>query len=261
MVTRFFHWSFMAGKTYQGKTCAYCGAQQASTSGDHVVARRFFMPEQRANLPQVPACGTCNGEKSQLEHYLMSVLPFGARHPDANTNLTGQVAARLAKNAPLVAALRQGRRTLLRSINGGPWQTQTMLPLDSRRILALYAWIARGLAHHHWKVILSHPGNAVQAVYLAPERVAVVDAQLEGNPSLVQADLGNGTFIYAGAQAPDNDMVTLWRMSIYGAEVAENIQAARRASVVYAFSAPSDSRHSSLLHEIFGVTQHVAAAE
>jgi 5-methylcytosine-specific restriction endonuclease McrA len=74
-------------KKFKGKTCAYCGEREAIT-GDHVFAREFFLPSDRADLPQAPICGECNNEKSKLEHYLTTVLPFGGRHPASAENLS-----------------------------------------------------------------------------------------------------------------------------------------------------------------------------
>ena len=61
--------------------CIYCGA--AAESSDHVLARKFFLVERRGDLPQAPACKRGNNRKSQLENYLMIVLPFGAKNADA----------------------------------------------------------------------------------------------------------------------------------------------------------------------------------
>jgi hypothetical protein len=70
-------------KEFKGELCVYCGESLATTN-DHVISREFFLVKNRANLPQVPACGRCNNEKSALEHYLTVVLAFGgmafARH-------------------------------------------------------------------------------------------------------------------------------------------------------------------------------------
>ena len=94
-------------KKYRGKPCTYCSVRTAETA-DHVFAREFFLPAQRANLPKVPACRECNEAKSQLEHYLTAVLPFGARHPGAATSLSEMVPPRLAKNARLERDLSRG---------------------------------------------------------------------------------------------------------------------------------------------------------
>ena len=64
-------------KRFRDKPCVYCLTNPSTTTGDHVFAREFFPEAARANLPKVPACESCNNEKSHLEHYLTAVLPFG----------------------------------------------------------------------------------------------------------------------------------------------------------------------------------------
>ncbi len=84
----------------KGMKCAYC-AENTSTTGDHIFAREFFLKEDRDNLPQGPACKECNSRKAALEHYLITVLPLGGRHPRAKENLEANLPRRLAKNVRL----------------------------------------------------------------------------------------------------------------------------------------------------------------
>ena len=97
----------MSGVTYKGRQCVYCVEARAE-SADHVIARKFFLVNRRDKLPQVPACKRCNGEKAQLENYLMVVLPFGARRTDAAVNLQTTVPKRLGKNRKLHEELAKG---------------------------------------------------------------------------------------------------------------------------------------------------------
>jgi 5-methylcytosine-specific restriction endonuclease McrA len=59
-------------KRHVGKTCVYCGTAPAATM-DHIFAREFFPVEQRANLPKVPACRSCNGTKREIILTVMAV--------------------------------------------------------------------------------------------------------------------------------------------------------------------------------------------
>jgi hypothetical protein len=92
---------------FGGEICVYCNIAPAE-SKDHVVGRKFFLEERRGNLPQVPSCKRCNNRKSELEAYLMTVLPFGAKNVDAVKILTKLVPPRLEKNAKLEQKLRKG---------------------------------------------------------------------------------------------------------------------------------------------------------
>lgn len=76
----------MASRRFKGKLSVYCSSR-ASTTGDHVCVRQFFIKSERQNLPQVLACEPCNNEKSELEHYLITMLPFGGRHEQAGETL------------------------------------------------------------------------------------------------------------------------------------------------------------------------------
>jgi hypothetical protein len=101
------------GKTYKHKTCVYCAKPGSSTAPDHVVCRAFFPIEHRDHLPQVPACDDCNREKAKLEHYLTTVMPFGATHGDAASTLGTMVPKRLGRNEALHRELSNGIETVL----------------------------------------------------------------------------------------------------------------------------------------------------
>jgi hypothetical protein len=102
---------------FEGEPCVYCASQPATTS-DHVLGRGFFLKQRRDNLPQVPACAPCNGKKAELEHYLMSVLPFGGRHADATENLEVVVPGRLEQNRALHRRLGAGLSQALTNEHG-----------------------------------------------------------------------------------------------------------------------------------------------
>lgn len=115
------------GKGYKGVPCVYCQECEADTA-DHVIARGFFPPDKRGDLPKAPACSECNNAKSKLEHTLTAIMPFGAQHGDAATVLE-MVEPRLAKNKKLHGWLAAGVSYAMRSINGGPWRTEMSVPM------------------------------------------------------------------------------------------------------------------------------------
>jgi hypothetical protein len=141
------------GKGFKGKTCVYCATAPAATM-DHVFAREFFLVDRRANLPKVPACTACNGAKSQLEHYLTAVMPFGGRHADGLTHLSGMVPGRLARNQKLARQLSAGLSSVIVPGRETPAMT---VPIDPDKVGGLFALIAKGLVWHHWQVLLPSP--------------------------------------------------------------------------------------------------------
>jgi hypothetical protein len=202
-------------KAYRGKTCAYCAKEEASSTADHVFARQFFPVEQRGNLPIVAACAPCNQAKSQLEHYLATVLPFGGRHVDSSAMLENEVPRRLARNKRLHRELAAGRVPVL--LKEGEETSETFgVPFDSDRFRKLFAYIARGLAMHHWQVVIPS-SHVVESVILNPvyepefRRLFLLCARQRVNGSV-----GGGAFLYQGAQAVDDAALTMWRFQAFG---------------------------------------------
>ena len=194
----------MSRATYKGKHCVYCVEAPADTA-DHVIARKFFLENRRESLPQAPACRQCNGVKAQLENYLMVVLPFGARHPDAAANLKTMVTKRLLKNRKLHEELARGLAE-----SGG-----IAIPFDHTRLDRLFAMIARGLAWYHWGVLLG-PGYGAIASTFSDSGWNFFDQFLTTLPVRVDRNLGENTFSYQGSQAKDCPEMTVWRFSMYG---------------------------------------------
>jgi hypothetical protein len=190
---------------FSGETCIYCG-KAAADSSDHVVGRKFFLVERRANLPQVPACKSCNNRKSKLENYLMIVLPFGAKHRDAVANLQKLVLPRLENkaNAKLFRKLQKGYAR-----SGG-----TSIPIDHKPMEELFAMIARALAWQHWGVRLGEGHSAIASLF-TNEGESFFEGMLNGGKAHVTGDLGEGTFTYEGTQGADPEL-TMWRFRIYG---------------------------------------------
>jgi hypothetical protein len=202
----------MTKKKLKNMICVYCATRPATTE-DHVFARSFFLEARRGNLPKVPACEQCNKAKSDLEHYLSAVLPFGGRHVDAAANLQGSAPRRLAKNQALHRKLAAGiSRGWTRE--AGVYRPTSTLPFEPEKLAQLFAFIARALAWHHWRALirpanvwtgsLNSTGESLFRPWMAQATVRVT-----GNP-------GDGTFSYEGVQASDNPAMTLWIFSVYG---------------------------------------------
>lgn len=193
----------MASKKYIGKPCAYCDGDKIATTADPVVARQFFLEEDRLYLPKVPACKECNRLKSELENYALAVLPLASRHSDARAYSEANIGRRLRRND----ALRR-RLTLQHS---GVWEPQKSglllpimsVPVDEQKINGLFGFIVKGLFKHHWGTPLN--GKWVPDVtVIEPEHESHVFFNITRimGPTLdiVQGDFGRGTFGYWGAR-------------------------------------------------------------
>ncbi len=196
----------MASGKLKDKQCVYCVSAPAITS-DHVIAKGFFLKDRRDDLPQAPACKQCNGEKSKLEEYLMTVFPFGARHSDATENLRTMVPPRLANNAKRDAELTKAFEE-----SGG-----ATLPIDYTRLNRLFTMIATGLVWSNWKVLLG-PGFSATAGTFHDSGWDFFRQMIAkwNTPKHVVENLGNGTFSYEGFEATDVPQMTIWRFSLYG---------------------------------------------
>ena len=201
-------------KRYKGKACAYCAQDGVSESADHIFAREFFPVDQRKDLPKVPACSSCNGVKSVLEHYLATVLPFAGNHPASSSLLESAVPGRLAQNQRLYRELAAGPEQIWVT-EGGLVLPSLALPFDGAKLAELFGMIARGLIAFHWKMPIS-PGYAVRPGMLIPEGERFFEQLLAMNGHRVKSSLGDGIFQYEGVQSFGDPGLTVWRFDIYG---------------------------------------------
>lgn len=183
----------------------------------NVFAREFFLPGTSYEPIKVPACVSCNNQKSHLEHYLTALLPFGGRHKDASINLNQMVPKRLAHNAKLHQLLSKHKGTTWVKDSGGLYVPTMTLPIDFHQIEQLFKFITMGLVWHHWQIRLTSE-HFVTALALSRHGEQVFDRKFfrVNNTAHVANDLGQGTFLYEGVQGADNPAVTAWRFSIYG---------------------------------------------
>ncbi len=199
-------------KKFKGKQCVYCESGQSTKSGDHIFPRKLFIERRRDNLPKVPCCKKCNDKKSRLEHYLLTILPFGARHADALENLTSQVPGRLDQNISLHKKLYQDQGIEYISNGGKLLLPNRSIPIDVNKLIELFNYIARALANIHFNIRILDDELTISSIDFDN-----IELFLNGKvKNKVSNDLGNGTAVYTGVQAIDNDKVTAWEFSIYG---------------------------------------------
>jgi hypothetical protein len=193
--------------------CVYC-VDAPSITADHIIARQFFLSNRRGDLPKVPACERCNRQKSELEHYLTAVLPFGGRHADATVNLETMVPKRLLKNRRLRENLVLGLKPS-KADAGSLAADQLAVPIDSVQVRRLFALITKGLVWYHWQAILG-PSFSVRAEAISEAWAQRYELLFRMKArDHVKMDLGEGTFCYEGLQAEEPREFTIWRFSIY----------------------------------------------
>ncbi len=238
----------MASKQYKGKICVYCCKPESSHTGDHVLARSFFLIEHRDNLPQVPACGRCNGEKSQLEHYLSTVLPFGGTQANAGRNIE-QIAPRLAKNGALHRKLLAGMRGRWRSVNGGPFLYEMSVPLEGEKLVQLLRLIVRGLAFSEFGLILPAEQFVVEAAFWLPPISDRWEAQLAMAGETVERNVGEGTFAYRAVRSRIDPEISVWRLQWFGGMQMQG--AAGVGGTAYGFTGNRRSFAANALERLF----------
>lgn len=210
-----------ASKRYKGKACAYCGKPGSSSTNDHVVAKSFFLDDERAvglDLPQVPACAPCNNENSGLENYVGSTILIGSRHPDSKQYRSEKVAPRLNRNQKLRADLNIDSPPTWVNLNGVLQQLH-VVKIDPDKITRLLEMIVRGLYRYHYGKPLSSE-MAPDVRMMRPEDEAAMWAGISEYfpPEVprINRDLGRGSFTYACVQSPAHEGFTAWVIGLHG---------------------------------------------
>ena len=223
---------------YRGKTCVYCCSPGASQSADHVIARKFFLERMRGNLPKVPACDPCNRAKADLERYLTAVLPFGAVHPDATETLDSMVQARLENDLRLARELNGGIGYRVGHAANGLLFPSMTIPFDHEPLRKLYEFIARGLAYSMWGLSLPPDQVYVHAEFLSPVGAEMFQQLFQlGMQARASENYGGGVFRFEAAMAKDPNELTVWRMSLYGAKLSDDV-AGEAVTDAYVLTAP-----------------------
>lgn len=161
----------------------------------------MFQRDQRNGLPKVPSCKECNNEKSRLEHYLLSVLPFGATHPHAHQALSADVPKRLDRNQRLHGQLRSGAGYSYVPSESNVLERRLHVSVDADVLHKFVGFIGRGLMWHHWGRYL--PQDCTFHVFTpSPTGVQfLTDLFNLKTPHLVQSSLGGETVRYKGVMS------------------------------------------------------------
>lgn len=227
-------------KKYKGKLCAYC-CKEKSVTGDHVFAREFFLIDKRDNLPKVPSCEKCNHDKSEIEHYLTALLPFGGRHKDAHENLKGMVPKRLRKNPKLHKSLAEKQSYIWSKRPSNLFGPSMALPINFESIATIFQYVVKGLANYHWGIYLNHDISiGIMALTAAREKFfEEIFFSLNCKARIIET-LAENTFWYEGMQGVDCPQITAWRFSVYnGLQLVDDSESSNEtSSVIGAYSRP-----------------------
>ena len=188
-----------------------------SESADHIIAREFFLPKQRGKIPKAPACRKCNSEKSKLEHYLLTVLPFGGRHKDAKINLVNAVPKRLGRNVKLFRELSSHRQEVWNAQENGLILKTSSIPIDDNKLLQFLEFVVKGLLWYHWRLCLKEE-HFIKATSLttAGEKYLQQNFLDIDSGERISKNWGEGTFCYDAVQDQNHHERTAWSILIYG---------------------------------------------
>jgi hypothetical protein len=201
-------------KRLQGQTCAYCGAP-ADTS-DHLFARSFFPKSCWTGLPEVPACEVCNNEKSRLEGYLATVLLFGGRHADALPNLLDMGERRLAGNHALHRTIQKGQSRAWVKADSGIVVPSMAVPIDPEQFTDYFKLVVKGLIRFEFGDTFAESDHIDVITATENTGAPLFRNMLSLNAAKrARRDVGNGAFVYEGAQGTD-PRITVWLITAFG---------------------------------------------
>lgn len=204
-----------SSKQHRKKICVYCRDRE-STTADHVFPRAIFQRDQRNDLPKVPSCEECNNEKSRLEHYLLSVLPFGATHPHAHQALSADVPRRLGRNQKLYRELNSGFGYSYIPGESNSLERRLHVKVDADVLHEFIGFVGRGLMWHHWRRYLPQE-CAFRAFTPSPTGIQFLTDLFNLNtPHRVQASLGGETVRYKGVMSEADERVSAWAIQLLG---------------------------------------------
>jgi hypothetical protein len=228
-------------KKYKGKICVYC-QQRPSKQGDHVFSRELFLESERANLIKVPACDECNNDKSVLEHYLTSLLPFGGLHTDAKEHLNTLVAPRLERNQKLKRELSAGMSYVTTVDENGNESRALAIPFHGDIYIALFEYIVKALSWFHWGTYIDNNSMVVTTALTKLGEEMFEQHLFSLSPkNTIDATLGKDTVKYFGMQGV-NEQITVWKFEIFNGLVVSdsNDEGFPKSTCIGAISGPME---------------------
>lgn len=210
----------MAGsKKYRGKQCAYCGVAGISRDAEHVIARSFFLDDDKVDLPIVPSCRKCNADKEKLEDYILMAFSLGSRHVDAQRFTETHFHRRAKKRQKLLDSIMQTARPVYeRQANGLALPTYA-LTIDTPRVLRFFELVARGLYFHHRGVAMPADMRCDTFLFKDEDAARITEQTRQAfgwNAEGLNENIGRGNIRYAALISNEVEGLSFWIMSMMG---------------------------------------------
>lgn len=207
----------MGSKKFKGKQCAYCGVEGISRDGEHVLARSFFLDEDKENLPKVPSCRACNSLKELLEDYALAVCTLGSRNEGTKEFIENFFERRSKKRRKLYSELISTMRPTLERTSGGLILEGGQLNIDPHKIITLVNLIVRGLYFLHQSKALPKDAVLHNKMFRPDDAAVITDGIMRAFGSdlkMVKDNIGRGTLIYEGAISNVIEGASFWRINV-----------------------------------------------
>lgn len=118
-------------------------------------------------------------------------------------------------------------------------QSRLTFNIDAEKLEQLYELIVRGLCWWEWQLLLPKLLSDVEVGFLNAEGAAIAEKLLGMQVKRrCRRVIANGLFLYEGVQALDNDLITVWKMSLYGVKFMDVDQTSQTTFICYASTAP-----------------------
>jgi hypothetical protein len=192
--------------------CYLCGAP--ATTRDHVPPLGLFPKPRPSNLITVPACATCNRNRSLDDEYFRVIVAAGSRDSPQSTVLLHQRIIPRLRNRPalILDFLNSVRQVDIRSEGGIFLGRGPACTFDRARIQAVIDKIVRGLFLAHAKRRLANDYSVEEFVYCPKIKKPLQEAIMQ----LPLLNIGDGSvFSYRYHIADETSSESFWFLMFY----------------------------------------------
>lgn len=206
-------------KKYRGKQCAYCAVEGISSDGEHVLARSFFLDEDKVGLPIVPSCRKCNSAKEKLEDYALMAFSLANRHIDADKFTEKHFYRRKKKRQKLHDSIVVTAQPILERQSSGLLLPTHTINIDTARILKFFELVARGLFFHHRGVAMPSSMRCDSMLFRDEDSAQIIEGLRQSfgsNAIAYNEDIGRGNIRYSSLISNEIEGLSFWVMSLMG---------------------------------------------